>query len=255
MVDPVNYAALQSQLDLSPLRQGLQMRNNNRLQQAEVQQRDTIAQLARNKFEYDQQQDASYLRDVEEWKAGGGTPEGLRDLALKHPDQSERMLKAGDSYNAVQKNDMITTGFTTMGALAAGNIELAKKTLSDRVTALDRARIDSTHTRSALDMLRKGDVDGARTFLSYAMSGLVGADHTASVMGELGIGARADASRRDDDRADAQFKETQRHNRASEANAAADNARADRADVRAATKAKAGGKASGAKLPSGFVLD
>lgn len=252
---PINYGALQAQLNLTPLQQGFEMRRNNRLQSAEAQQRETIAQLAREKFEYDQHQDENYLHDVEAWKAGGGTAEGLRDLAMRHPEQSDRLLKAGDSYNAAQKNDMITTGFTTMGALAAGNVELAKQTLSDRVTALDRARIDSTHTRQALDMLRNGNIDGARTYLSYAMSGLVGADHTASVMGSLGIGRKAENDERRldlDERqagvAERRLNETERHNRRQEGLSAAAGARAER-------KARSGGKAGGSKLPSGFIPD
>jgi hypothetical protein len=253
-MQPINYGLLQTQVDLSPLRQGLQMRQNNQLQSVEAQQRASIAQLAREKFEYDQQQDIDYARDVEAWKAGGGTPEGLRDLALRHPDQSDRLLKAGDSYDAGHKKSMIETGFSTLGALQAGNIELAKKNLSDRAGALERAHIDSSHTRAALDMLNKGDVNGARSYISYAMSGLVGAEHTAGIMGELGIGARADASRRDDARADAQFEETKRHNRATEANTAADNVRADRASARADRKA-AGGGSRGSKIPSGFIPD
>ncbi|GAA3714459.1 hypothetical protein GCM10022268_24000 [Sphingomonas cynarae] len=252
---PNNYVALQSQLDLTPLRQGLQMRNNNRLQQAEVQQRDLVAQLARDKFEADHEKDAEYLRDVEAWKAGGGQPDGLRDLALRHPEQSERLLKAGDSYTSGQKNAMIQTGFGTLGALAAGNIELAVRTLSERSEALTRARIDNSHTKAALDMIRAGNVDGARTYLSYAMSGLVGADDAARIMGELGIGKRAENDDRRLDLADRQavvaerrLDESERHNRRQEGLSAAAGARAER-------KARSGGKAAGTKLPSGFVLD
>lgn len=252
---PINYGALQSQLDLSPLRQGMQMRQNNRLQQAEVHQRDVVAQLARDKFEADQEQDAEYLRDVEAWKASGGAPDGLRDLALRHPEQSERLLKAGESYTTGQKNDMIQTGFRTLGALAAGNTELAIKQLSDRSEALTRARIDNSHTKVAIDMLRKGDVTGARTYLSYAMSGLIGADHTATIMGELGIGKKAENDERRLDLADRQagvaerrLNETERHNRRQEGLSAAAGARAER-------KAATGGKTGGSKLPSGFIPD
>lgn len=255
MMGPVNYAALQAQLDLSPLQRGLQMRSNNRLASAEVQRQENAQQLAREKFEYDHAQDENYLRDVQAWKDSGGTAEGLRDLAMRHPEQSHRLLKAGDSYNAAQKNDMITAGFTTMGALASGNIDLAKRTLSDRVTALDRGGIDSTETRQALDMLRNGNIDGARTYLSYAMSGLVGADHTASVMGSLGIGRKAENDERRldlDERqagvAERRLNETERHNRRQEGLSAAAGARAER-------KARSSGKTGGSKLPSGFIPD
>lgn len=170
---PTNYGALLTQLDLSPLREGFQMRSFNRNQEAQAQLGQATKQLAREKFEYEQQKDADYLRDVEAWKAAGAPSDGLRDIALKYPEQSDRLLKAGDSYTAHMKNDMITAGFSVLGALAAGNVDLAKRTINDRITALDRARIDSTETRAIRDMLSKGDVNGARAYIGYAMSGLV----------------------------------------------------------------------------------
>ncbi|WP_380784017.1 hypothetical protein [Sphingomonas sp. R86520] len=51
-------------------------------------------------------------------------------------------------------------------------------------------------------MIKAGKAKEATAYLSYAMAGLVGSDHAASVMETLGVGGKADDKRADNERAD-----------------------------------------------------
>jgi hypothetical protein len=217
---PINYTAGLAQLDASPLVQALGIRRQNQAQKAESQARAQQAQLARDKFVYDQQKDADYQEAVKAYQANP-TPQALRDLGMQFPEQSERLVKAGDSYTTAAKQDLVGAGFSALGAIAAGNTPLAIDTLQRRRDGLANSGVDTSHTDAAIQMLKDGKSKEATAYLSYAMSGLVGADHAASILDQLGYGAKAEDRRADNERQAAGQAETARHNRVEEGQGAA----------------------------------
>lgn len=251
MVDPINYSGLLTQVNLAPLQQGLAQRRQNQIVEDQLQERQQVRQLAQAKFEYDKQKDADYLAAVEAYKQNP-TPAALRDLAIRFPDQSAALMKAGESYSGAQKQDLLGAGFGALGALSAGKNDLAIKTLEDRVTALKGSGIDTSHTQAAIDMIKSGDTKGAQAYLSYAMSGLVGADHAAGILDSLGVGAKAEDRRADNERQAAQQAETARHNRVIEGQGAARVDLSRQAGARAAANA---GKKKGKGAFSNADLD
>jgi len=241
-ISPINYGALQSQLNLNPLQQGLAIRDN-RVQETEArQERQAVRQLATAKFEADQQQDADYIQAVEAYKADP-TPANLRDLGIRFPEKAKALMDAGDSYTSGQKRDLIGAGFSALGALSAGKKDLAIQTLQDRVTALKGSGVDTSHTQAAIDMIRNGDTTGATSYLSYAMSGLVGPDHAAGVMESLGVGKKAEDRSADNARADRALDLREQSLEASIARANEASARADRREARQGSGG--GGKGGG----------
>ncbi|WP_398457430.1 hypothetical protein [Sphingomonas albertensis] len=238
---PIDYSSLQSQLDLSPLLRAGQIRDQKRNIQADNNRQEAIAQLARDKFTIDQQEHAAYLADVEAYKADP-SPTRLRDIGLRHPEQAAQLQKAGDSYTSAQKQDLIGTGFGALGALAAGNTDLAASTLEKRIDALKNSGIDTSHTQAAVDMIKAGKTKEATAYLSYAMAGLVGSDHAASIMETLGVGGKADDRRADNERQDRKIELDERRVSNSERATNAAISRGDAASARADRKAAGGGK-------------
>jgi hypothetical protein len=230
---PIDYGSMQARLDFSPLVQGLQLRQQKQNVEADNKRQDYVAQLARDKFTIDQQEHAAYLADVEAYKADP-TPTRLRDIGLKHPEQAAALQKAGDSYTTAQKQDLIGTGFGALGALAA--------TLEKRIEALKNSGIDTSHTQAAVDMIKAGKSKEATAYLSYAMAGLVGSDHAASVMETLGVGGKADDKRADNERQDRKLELDERRVSNSERATNAAISRGNAASARADRKAAAGGK-------------
>lgn len=243
-MDPINYGALQQQLNLQPLAQGLQLRRQNQAFEAQQERQQAITQLAQQKFELDQQQDAQYLQAVQAYQANP-TPEALRDLGIRFPDKAAALQKAGDSYTTSQKQDLIGAGFSALGALAANNVPLATSTLEKRRDALKNSGIDTSHTDAAIQMLKDGKTKEATAYLSYAMSGLVGADHAAGVMESLGVGKKAEDRAADNERQDRALDLREKATEASIARGEAASARAERAADRADRKAAGSGSGGG----------
>lgn len=250
---PIDYTSMQTRLDFSPLVQGLQLRQQRKNLEADNERLDRTSQLARDKFTIDQQEHAAYLADVESYKADP-TPARLRDIGLKYPEQSAALQKAGDSYTSSQKQDLVGAGFGALGALASGNTGLAASTLKTRIKALENSGIDTSHTQAAVDMIEEGKTKEATAYLSYAMAGLVGSDHAASVMETLGVGGKADDRRADNERQDRKTEleerrvaNSERSTNAAIARGDAASARAERASNRADRKASGSGGKGGKK--------
>lgn len=244
---PIDYSALQTKLDFSPLVQGLQLRQQKQNIQADNERQDKTVQLAREKFTLDQQEHAAYLADVDAYKADP-SPTNLRNLGLNHPELSDQIFRAGNSYSAATKQDMVGSGFQAIGSLATGNPDAAVSALEKRVEGLKNSGVDTSHTQAAVDMIKGGKTKEAMAYLSYAMAGLVGPDHAASIMETLGVGGKADDKRADNERADARAEleerrvtNSERATNAAIARGDAASSRAERAADRADRKAAGGG--------------
>ena len=247
MVDPINYGALMPQLDLSPLTRGLQQRQANQFQSAQLQEQKDRTQLAQRQFELKAQDQQAYLAAVEAYRENP-SPAALRDLGIRFPDHQKELQDAGDSYTASQKQDLIGAGFSALGAISAGNVPLAIDTLTKRRDAFKNSGIDTSHTDSAIQMLKDGKIKEATAYLSYAMGGLVGTDHAAGVLETLGVGGKADDRRADNARADKALTIQQQRADTADRRAASADARAEhreaRADAREARIAAGGASAS-----------
>ncbi|RZA06413.1 MAG: hypothetical protein EOP02_38345, partial [Proteobacteria bacterium] len=229
---PINYSGLLTQLDFAPLQRGLQLRAQNRALEAEQDQRNQTIQLAQSKFTVQQQDDAAY-RDALAAYSAKPTPEALRDIGMRFPDHQKALQDGADSYTTGQRNDLLKTGFSVLGALSAGNKDLASKTLQDRRDALAKGGINTEQTDAAIQMINAGKLPEAQAYVSYAMSGLVGSDHVAGVMESLGVGGKADDRRADNQRQDLKLKIDERRIANSERATDAAIARGDAASARA----------------------
>lgn len=232
MVDPINYSAALPQLDLSPLQRGLQMRQANQDRAELRQQRAQTVQLAQDEFAYDQQKDADYLAAVAEYEKAP-SPDALRSLRFRFPEQSEKLGKAGDSYSAAAKQDLIGASAAVLGAIGANNAPLAIATLKTRRQGLANSGVDTGHTDAIIQMLEKGDLKGASGFVSRVLGGLVGEDHAAAIWDSLGVGARAEDRAADNERAERNLERQERRDAAADRRAEEREARADRREARA----------------------
>jgi hypothetical protein len=247
-LSPIDYSSMLTQLDTTALLNGLQVREQRRANQAAEAQRQEARQLAREQFDATEARHAAYLAAVRAWKEGGGSPQALRELALQFPQESEAMMRAADSYESGAKRAVIGDVSGIIGALGTNNADLATRLLTERQGRLRNSGVDDSHTAAVSQMIRSGDVAGARAYLGYVLGGLIGWDHAAGVMETLGIGDRADRARRDDVRADAELDERRRHNRETERQGVARVGISRAAGARADRRARSGGGAGGGAI-------
>lgn len=237
----IDYESMLTKIDLSPLLRAQQLGDQREVARADIASRNAQTQLAQNKMTAQLEEDVAYRAALEEYKASP-TPDRLRDIAMRFPKQQDALTAGAKAYTEAQRTDLLSAGFGTLGALAAGKTDLAIKTLTERRTALANSGINTDQTDAAIQLIKDGKVQDAKAYISYAMSGLVGADHAASVMNSLGIGQKAENDERRIDIAE----------RRAEASIAQGDARlslseraADRAD-RAAARAERKGAGAGA---------
>lgn len=253
-IAPINYQALLTQLDFSPLMQGLQQRDQRQDAQAARAEQTARRILAESKFTKEQEADKRWQADLADISANF-TPAKLRDLMWKHPDKQEALKSGFDTYNSYQQRDVISASTSVLSALNSGNTELAAKVLSDRRTSLINGGVNTDQTEALLRLVKSPDpADRQRAYamLGMVMAGAVGPEHAAGVMENLGVGARAERQARKDQLDQDEFEERRRHNRASEG-VAAGNLSLRQQEKRAPKNS--GRAAKFMKPPSGFILD
>lgn len=250
---PINYGALQSQLDLSPLRQGFALRDQRTAQRDVIAERQQVRQLAEAKFTAEQDEDKAYREALTGFSADP-SPAALLDISARFPDHSKALQEGFKTYTSGQQRDIIGTTVNVLGAVQAGNIDLAKRTLADRKEALQRAGVDTSHTDAAQRLIASDDPAVRKQGMAYlatVLSGAVGAEDAAKIMENFGIGAKAeredrrlDVTERTSALAERRIEESERHNRTMEGQGAA------RVDLSRAAGARAAAKA-GATASSG----
>lgn len=248
---PINYGGLLEQLDLTPLQNGLQLRNQNQALQA--QQEDRMAmrqdqqqriQLAQAKFTADQNNDAAYQQALSGYLANP-TPQALLEISSQFPEHQKALQDGADSYNAGQKNDLVVAATSTLGALSAGKTDLAVKTLTERKGALDKAGINTDQTDAVIDLVKQGKTKEAQAYLGYALSGLIGPEHASSMLTTLGVGAKAENAEAAGERADRALDLRERSLDATIQRANETSARADRRESRLSGGGGSGGGGGG----------
>jgi len=244
---PINYGALMEQLDTSPLMQGFQLRNQGQALQEQSLDRQAMRadqqqriQLAQAKFTADQANDAAYQEGLGSYLSNP-TPQALLELSARFPEHQKALQDGADSYSAGQKNDLVVAATSTLGALSAGKTDLAIKTLNERRDALAKAGINTDQTDAVIDLVKNGKTREAQGYLGYALSGLIGPEHSSSMLQTLGIGAKADNAEAAAARADRALDLRERSLQASIDRSNEASARADRRESRLAGGGGSGG--------------
>ncbi len=214
-IGPIDYTSLLTQLDFTPVMQGLALRNDRqRLVDAKAERKERI-DLATAQFSHEQLENEEYQRDLAGLSASF-SPEKLRDLAWKYPQHQKSLEDGFGTYNRAVQQDVIRSSTQVMSALASGNKDVALKVLDERLAGLDRGGINTDQTTALRGLVQSdnpADAQRAYSMLGIIMSGAVGPEHAAGMMETMGVGAKADDRRRDNERADADFEERRRHNR------------------------------------------
>jgi hypothetical protein len=253
---PIDYSSQLTKINVQPLMQGLQLRNERQQAKEAQAERTERVQLAKAQFTRQQDEDKVWHADLTDLSTDF-TPEKLRNTMWKHPDKQEALSNGFSTYTRNIQQDVIRSTTSVMSALASGNSDLAAKVLIDRRTGLEQGNINSDQTDALYRLVKStdpADRQKAYAMLGTIMSGAVGPEHAAGMMETMGIGAKAEDRRLDNDRQAAAAAETARHNRASEGVAAGNLQLSRQREGRVSRNVgKAGAKP--AKLPSGFILD
>lgn len=248
MVDPINYGAMLTQIDLSPLQRGLAIRDQRREQQAQTAVQEQRVQLAQQQFTQQQADDLDYRTALSEY-AKAPTSQRLLELSARFPSHAEALSAGFKTYTVAQQQDIIGSATSALGYLAQGNTAGAKAVLEKRQQALKNSGVDTTETDAAIALAGSDDPVKRRqgmALLTTVLSGAIGADATSGIMKTFGLDAAADERRTDNERADRNAALAER--RTANAERATNAAIAGRArdDARADRKAAGGGGKRGA---------
>jgi hypothetical protein len=257
-MQPIDYTSMLTQLDVSPLQRGFAIRDQRQAFEADRERQAATIQLARDKFTADQVQNEAYRTWLGEYNATAPAELGskLREGMTLFPEQAKALKDGFDTYTAAQAKDVISTGASVVGALAAGNTDLATAKLSERRDGLRNAGVDTTQTDAALAMVKAAGSDPAKRdqairFLAMALTPAIGVDGVETLLKSVGLDAatqRAEAKdARDERRLEAMERRTDAQIRATEARigfSAQANDRAERASARAERKGSVGGGGS-----------
>lgn len=251
-VSPIDYSSLLTQLDVTPLMQGLQLRNNRRQIQDMRDERQERVQIAKAQFTQEQLENKQYQTDVADLTTNF-SPEKLRNLAWKYPDHQKALEDGFATYGRGVQQDVIRATTHVMGALSSGNKDVALRTLDDRMAALDKAGINTDETTALRRLIQSDDpADAQRAYsmLGIIMSGAVGPEHAAGMMETMGLGAKAEDRRRDNARLDADLDERRRHNRVMEGQGSERIGVSRDREARVAAKGSGGGGGGGGDAPA-----
>jgi hypothetical protein len=253
---PINYSGLLTQINAQPLMQGLVLRNDRQQLNNAQAERAERKHLAEVKFTQQQEEDKVWHADLADL-AADFTPEKLRDTMWKHPDKQEALSNGFSTYSRSVQQDVIKSTASVLSALASGNPDLAGNVLQERRDTLVKGNINSDQTDALYRLVKSDDPadrQKAYAMLGTIMSGAVGPEHAAGMMETMGIGAKAEDRRLDNERQAAAAAETARHNRVSEGVASGNLALSRQREGRVSRNSGKGSTKS-AKLPSGFILD
>lgn len=253
---PIDYSSQLTKINMQPLMQGLALRNERQQLKEAQAERAERKHLAEAKFTQQQDEDKVWLADLADLSANF-SPEKLRNTMWKHADKQEALANGFSTYSRHVQQDVIKSTSSVLSALASGNTELAGKVLNERRAALSNGNINSDQTDALYRLVKSADPadrQKAYAMLGTIMSGAVGPEHAAGMMETMGIGAKAEDRRLDNDRQAAAAAETARHNRASEG-VAAGNLRLSRQREGRVSRNVGRAGAKPAKLPAGFIMD
>lgn len=253
---PIDYQSLLTQVNTQPLMQGLALRNDREQAKAAQAERAERTHLAKAQFTQKQEEDKVWHADLNDL-ATDFTPEKLRNTMWKHPDKQDALSNGFATYGRSVQQDVIKSTASVLSALASGNPDLAGNVLQERRDALVKGNINSDQTDALYRLVESDDPadrQKAYAMLGTIMSGAVGPEHAAGMMETMGIGAKAEDRRLDNERQAAAAAETARHNRVSESVASGNLALSRQREGRVA-RSSGKGSTKSAKLPSGFILD
>lgn len=196
-MEPVNYGALLTQLDLSPIAQGLQRRDQRQALRAATEQQRNTGQLARDEFDAAQSQARDYAASVDE-VVRHPTFENFSAHQLRFPKQIEASKQAWDTYDDGMKRTNMGYMLRLHGLIKSGNLPDAVKLTEERKASLENdfdrdgkpgAAVNTTETSTILSMLKSGDpkqVEAARGLALYGVGLAAGPDKFADIIKSVG---------------------------------------------------------------------
>jgi hypothetical protein len=152
----INYAPLQAQLDLSPLREGIAQ------QQAFKAQSEARA-LQQKQFDYAVAQDTAATQRRDGFNAAyqdailDPSQAKFDNLRATYPEFHAPIDAGWQSYSAGQQRDMLGTSASLVSALTNNRPDLALHALQQRRTALAKTNTDTTETDALIGMVQSGD--------------------------------------------------------------------------------------------------
>lgn len=243
---PINYSAQLVQPDFEPFMQGLQIRRQNRAQEAQQQHWDEQTAIQRQAAGQVAEKQAAWDTDIQSAMTAP-TTENLTSLMLKHPDHYQAIKALSDQQGEVMQKRNLTAAMEVGGLISAGAIPQAITRLKDRRTALVGAGESTEITDHIIANLESGDP--AKITQAKALAGTVIAttlgEKAGPVLDSLGYGARAEDRVQDNERADRALDLNQQRTEAAIARGEAASGRAERAADRADRKASGGGGGGG----------
>jgi len=163
--DPVG-GFMQGQKDAADLQQT----------QAQTQKFNTVSQFNQYKLQQAQQADQLAQRQQQAWTQDiadimhNPTSEGVSNLILKYPDQLKPITDSWNLRNKEQQTADINQLGQVWSALDAGKPELAQTALEQRLEADKAAGKSEPMVQQMLDMIKAGDVKGARGAATIALA-------------------------------------------------------------------------------------
>ena len=130
MVQPINFMAAMPQIDLTQGFEGL----GRALQERRERQRAEDA-----KVEY--RQDLTEAFDL-------GTPEAFAKLSSKYPQQSQAFTRSYNLLEKAQKDSEFLAGAQAFNAIRAGNVDLAKNLVTERIEVLETEGKDASRMKA-----------------------------------------------------------------------------------------------------------
>lgn len=249
-IGPIDYGSMLTQIDTTPLLQGLQVRDQRRQGQAVVATQRARVDIAQAEAERAAAGDEAWKNAISGVMANP-TTQGFTDLALQFPDKHAAIKAASDQQTAAQRTRNVQAAMTLGGYVNSGMNDRAKQFLTERRGALAENGESTEVTDDLIQALDKGDVKRIKALTGLVISGTLG-EGAGEVLDTLGYSekARRDAAKdeRDERRADLADKREERMSRATDAAIAGRN----RDDARADRKAAGGGSSKGGGASSNF---
>jgi hypothetical protein len=141
-----------------------------------------------------QAQDEQYQQDVAAWTQAGSPATGLTGLIAKYPDQYKALQAGWQVKDDAQRTADLGYFGGVHAALQKGNTQLAAKLIQDRITAEQKAGLDTTQDQQLLEGIQKGDqqsIDSARGYSLAQIAAATGPAKFADTFDAAGEGDKS----------------------------------------------------------------
>jgi len=175
---------------MAPLQRQQQLNTNQQLADAQTQETKLNTAMLGMKVAEAQRQQAlqqQYQSDVQS-VISNPTPDALRALMLKYPDQHEALQQSYNNLTEGQKTDTVNAAASVYAALSNDRPDIALQLLQDRKTALSSAGQDTKVDDALIGMLQSGDpaqAQKAKGIAGYVLASATGPDKITDTLNAL----------------------------------------------------------------------